>query len=172
MSMRQQIIFELLQKTASVLSYALSKNNRLIGFLLGSIFSISSIVLLTLERYKFNLWDFPFFCVVIMSLLISFFILGFSYYLLDKKSYNKAHIYDLGKEDLRDFPLIWNKTHLIQIILLILLYNSKYENIYVYLISYFSSYLLFIIFYFDTNKKIKINQLKQEKLYMSQAKRI
>ena len=129
-----------IRKTLSLFFYFLSNKKTLADFLCGSLCSISAIIAITKYKYSLTLWDFPFISILIFFLFINSFLIGIFYYLLDEKSYNKAHIYDLGKNDLRDFPIIWNRVHLLQFIIVLILYYYRVTNIYALFTTYTFSY--------------------------------
>ena len=147
----RELLIESTKKTLSLYFYILSNKKTFAEFLLGSLCSISAIIAITEYNYNLTLWDFPFISVLIIFLCINFFVIGIFYYLLYKKSYNRAHIFNLGKKDLRDFPIIWNRVHLFQLIIVIILYKYMLVNSYSLCLTYIFSYFLVFIMYLSTN---------------------
>ena len=147
----------------SLLFYIFSNKKTLAEFLLGSLCSISAILVFTSYNYNLTLWDFPFISVLVIFLFINFFFIGIFYYLLHKKSYNRAHIFDLGKKDLRDFPIFWNRVHIVQLIIVIMLFIYMLVNPYSLCLAYIFSYFLVFIMYRRTNIKIRKKSIESGK---------
>ena len=136
------------KKALGLLSYIVFNKKILIQFAFCSLSSLAPITAIVVLKYELDILGLPSISLHIVFLCLNFIVICTLYYLFYRKSYNKAHIFDLGKKDLREYPIIWSRAYIFQ--LLFIIGSVKYHSLDViyfwllYIVSHLMVYLMYV----------------------------
>lgn len=113
-------MFQSLTKVVSLLQFSFSSLPRLIDIALSTLSSTLTMSLFAIRYYNLGVLNFLLLGNVLLFSLLNIAVLGFIFNLFAQQSFNRAHLYRLRKEDLREFALEWSRAHYFQLFAVVL----------------------------------------------------